>query len=113
MNRAIADAAAFALYLIVDLAAIAPVYGEAARDLAFLEAGAMAQVLRDAAPAAGLGLCAVGGLDAARVTPDLDLGPRRQIALTLLGGAAPAEAGAGWSFLPDASDETEYEEFTL
>ncbi len=113
MNRAIADGAAFAIYLIGDLDAIAPVYGEAARDLALLEAGAIAQILREAAPPAGLGLCAVGAMDFGRVAPDLALGPRHVLALALLGGAAAADVAADWTFLPPAGEDAEFEEFTL
>ncbi|MBB1243057.1 amino acid adenylation domain-containing protein [Streptomyces durbertensis] len=56
--------AAFWLLLVADRAAVDPLYGTRARDFCLLEAGLMAQLVEDAAPAARLGLCQVGALRA-------------------------------------------------
>ena len=60
VNQPIVRQAAFVLLLTVFLPAIAPVYGAHAVRFATLEAGSMAQLLREAAPANGLALCAIG-----------------------------------------------------
>jgi epothilone synthetase B len=61
--------AAFALFLVAQLDAIRPLYGEWSRDLCLLEAGLMTQLLEMNAPSQQIGLCQVG---------ELDFGPLRQ-----------------------------------
>ncbi|MEU3980922.1 amino acid adenylation domain-containing protein [Streptomyces sp. NPDC026672] len=60
-NRDTAGTAAFGVHLVLDRAALEPLYGERARDLALIEAGCQTQLLATVAPAHGLGLCPVGG----------------------------------------------------
>ncbi|WP_039858259.1 non-ribosomal peptide synthetase, partial [Novosphingobium pentaromativorans] len=73
VNRGIAEGAALAMLLVGHLPAIAPIYGDWARDACLIEAGAMGQVLADAGPALGVGSCLVGGFDADRLQADLGL----------------------------------------
>jgi amino acid adenylation domain-containing protein/FkbM family methyltransferase len=86
VNRPMAEGAGFCLLLVGRLAAIAPLYGELARDFCLIEAGAMAQLLMTAAPASGIGLCPVGALDFERVRPLLDLEEGHVFLHALLGG---------------------------
>lgn len=62
-NVSICEQAAFSLYLIGDLAAIEPLYGDLARDFCLLEAGAITQLLMSEAAEHELGLCPIGNLD--------------------------------------------------
>ena len=57
INRPIFDEAAFSIFLITQLSAIAPIYGELARDFSMLEAGCMLQQLMMSAPTCQLGVC--------------------------------------------------------
>jgi amino acid adenylation domain-containing protein len=66
-NRPVFDGAAFSLFLVARLSAIAPIYGEHAAQFATLEAGYMSQLLMTSAADNRLGLCPVGTLDFERV----------------------------------------------
>jgi amino acid adenylation domain-containing protein len=115
-NRPVFDGAAFSVFLVADLRAIGPLYGEAGLDLARLEAGHMAQLLQEEAAAARLDLCPIGWLDAAPAREALALDDPAQILLySLLGGgrlpetedvsrpAPPAEPTVEPTFEPAAS----------
>ena len=93
-NRGFVGAAAFTVVLVADLGAIEPAYGGRARDFCLLEAGAMSQLLMTAAPAAGLGLCAIGGIDDAGVRAALGLGAAEELVHLLVGGVPAGEAAA-------------------
>ena len=60
-----AQASAFSLYLVADLAGMTARYGSDARDYCLIEAGAMVQLLREQAAQIGLGLCSVSRVNAA------------------------------------------------
>jgi len=90
-NRQLAEGAAFALYLVGELRAIRPLYGDRAHDLSFIEAGLMTQVLEQAAPEQRIGFCQVAGVAADRLSPALELGPDRLVLHTLLGGGLSEE----------------------
>jgi len=62
-SREMAQAAAFALYLVADLTGMTARYGSDARDYCLIEAGAMVQLLREQASRVGLGLCSVSRVD--------------------------------------------------
>jgi epothilone synthetase B len=62
-NAVTGEQAAFSIFLIGQMAAIEPIYGELARDFCLLEAGAMTQLLMSEAVNVGLGLCPIGDLD--------------------------------------------------
>ncbi|MBJ3778892.1 non-ribosomal peptide synthetase, partial [Acuticoccus mangrovi] len=74
VNRGIAEGAALAMLMVGHLPAIAPLYGDWARDACLIEAGAMGQVLADRGPALGVGSCLIGGFDTDRLRADLRLG---------------------------------------
>jgi SagB-type dehydrogenase family enzyme len=91
VNRPVEAEAAFTLFLIADLAAIAPIYGAPALHYALLEAGAMLQLLLMVAPDRGLGLCPIGQVDFPRVRGLFDLGPSHVLLHTVLGGGLDPE----------------------
>jgi SagB-type dehydrogenase family enzyme len=64
-SLAMAQASAFSLYLVADLAGMMARYGSDARDYCLIEAGAMVQLLREQAARSGLGLCSVSRINAA------------------------------------------------
>ncbi|WP_263262416.1 non-ribosomal peptide synthetase [Pseudomonas sp. RIT-PI-S] len=90
VNRPLYDGAAFALFLIADMAAIRPLYGERSRDFCHIEAGAMAQLLTMSAAEHGLGLCGVGTLEDQALTALFDLGPGHQLIYSMVGGLRDA-----------------------
>ena len=90
-------AAAFALFLVADLAAIEPLYGPESLGFCQVEAGAMAQLLTMAAPEQGLGLCGIGSVEPAELDPVLELGPTHRLIYSMVGGLRP---GAGSAVRP-------------
>lgn len=86
VNHPIAQAASFSIYFVLVEAAIAPTYGEFARDFGMIEVGAMTQLAMDQAAGLGLGLCPAGGLDTSDFAAPLGLSGERVLCLTLLGG---------------------------
>jgi epothilone synthetase B len=104
-NQSIFDQSAFCLFLIGDLSAITPMYGELARDFCMLEAGYIGQLMMTSAPAAGIGLCPIGALDFQR-TRDLFLLKENHIFLHgLLGGPVDASLPRVAPF-PEESSQT-------
>ncbi len=85
-NRALAQSAAFTLWLITDPADSAPLYGADAEALALLNAGYMGQLLCERALATGLALCPVHGVDFEPVAWLFPSGDRLVHLHTLLGG---------------------------
>ncbi|MBK5066423.1 non-ribosomal peptide synthetase, partial [Paraburkholderia domus] len=74
VNRSVAEEALLAILMVGHLPAIAPLYGDWARDACLMEAGAIGQLLADGGPALGVGSCLVGGFDADRLRVGLGLG---------------------------------------
>ncbi|MEO0843447.1 MAG: phosphopantetheine-binding protein, partial [Cyanobacteria bacterium J06643_5] len=62
-NQEIFVESGFSLFLIAELAAITPVYGDKARDFCMLEAGYISQLLMETAPDFDIGLCPIGVLE--------------------------------------------------
>lgn len=85
-NRLMAETASFAIYLVVAMEAIEPLYGDLSRDFSLIEAGAMTQLMMEYSAEAGLGLCPIGALDAGDLARALGLGETRFVALMLAGG---------------------------
>jgi epothilone synthetase B len=85
-NRAAFDACAFSVFLVADLGAMRPLYAERSRDFCLLEAGYMGQLLMEQAAAQGLGVCAVGALDAAPLAAALQLDEGREIVHSFVAG---------------------------
>ena len=90
INRPAFEGSAFAILLVGAHGAIAPLYGELARDFCLLEAGYIGQLLVDGAAAVGLGLCPIGGLDASAARQALGLSPDDFFLHSLLGGIPAA-----------------------
>jgi len=86
VNQPAANEAAFSLFLIGQLEAVAPMYGEAARDFCLLEAGYMSQLLMTSAASCGLGLCPIGGVDQAPLRSLFGLTNSHTFLHCLLGG---------------------------
>ncbi|MGK7875560.1 MAG: amino acid adenylation domain-containing protein [Xenococcaceae cyanobacterium] len=62
-NRSIFEQSAFSLFLIGQLSAISPMYGELALNFCLLEAGHIGQLLMSNAPNYSMGLCPIGNLE--------------------------------------------------
>lgn len=86
VNRAMMESAAFAIYLVVDMREIEPLYGKFARDFSLIETGAMSQLLMEQACGAGLGLCLTGALDTSPLATIMQLNENRFLAMTIVGG---------------------------
>jgi natural product biosynthesis luciferase-like monooxygenase protein/amino acid adenylation domain-containing protein len=63
INRPVFNESVFSLFLVSEQEAILPMYGGEGLRFALLEAGMMSQLLDEAAPRCGLGLCHIGGVD--------------------------------------------------
>ena len=94
-NRELAQGRAFGLFLVAQLALVEAGYGARARDFALLEAGHAAQALMERA-APGLGLCPLGGTDAAALHAALGLSDGEEALYALIGGAVDADAAQRW-----------------
>jgi amino acid adenylation domain-containing protein len=91
VNTPVFDDAAFSIFLVSRLAAIAPSYGEASFAFARIEAGIIAVLLEDAARQCGLGLCQIGGIDFDRIRPLFSLERSHLFVHSLLGGLPAGE----------------------
>ena len=80
------DEAAFGIFLVMDPGAILPLYGERSERYALLEAGAMGQLIEDAGPPLGVGLCAIGGADSGAVASLFELEPDHHLLYAFVGG---------------------------
>jgi amino acid adenylation domain-containing protein len=92
-NRELAEAAAFTVFLVGRLAAIAPLYGARSRDFVLIEAGAITHELERTAVDAGLALRQIGDMRTEPVREVLGLAPEDEIVHVLIGGA-PGTAGS-------------------
>ena len=91
-NRAIFDESAFAIFLVGQMAAMTPLYGEQnTRHFCAIEAGLIAQLLEMAAPAQGIGLCQIGSLHFEQVAPLFALDASHLYLHCLIGG--PVDQG--------------------
>jgi len=115
INRPIFDKAAFAIYLVAELASIGAMYRERALHYSALEAGHITQLLEMRAPDAGIGLCQIGGLETADLAGVLGLGPSQLLLHGLLGGPIQADAANTSSApsSPAANDADERDEGEL
>ncbi|MEO1067927.1 MAG: amino acid adenylation domain-containing protein [Cyanobacteria bacterium J06638_6] len=86
-NREIFAQAAFAIFLVGQMEAIAPLYPANARDFCLLEAGYMSQLLMETAPEVDLGLCPLGQLGIEPLKQALALDAGHEILHGLAGGA--------------------------
>lgn len=103
-NRSIADRAAFSIFMIADMAAIQPLYGEdAGWHFSIMEAGTLCQLLEDNAPEQGLGLCQLGMADFAKVAEHFQLSPTHRYIHCTVGGLAGDDAFTQEALLKDFS----------
>ena len=104
INAPIFDEAAFALFLIAQLDAIAPMYGEQSIHFATIEAGMMCQLLEMTAPSCGVGTCQIGGFDVAKIEHELALEPGHMLIHSLLGGAVDPHRAGAWAPFAERHD---------
>ncbi|NBD13541.1 non-ribosomal peptide synthetase/type I polyketide synthase [Corallococcus silvisoli] len=89
-NRSLFDDAALSVFLVGQLKAIQPLYGDLARDFCLLEAGYIAQLLMSTAAGGALGLCPVGGLDFEPLRQQLELDEGHVLLHSFLAGGVGA-----------------------
>ncbi|MDX3025806.1 non-ribosomal peptide synthetase [Streptomyces acidiscabies] len=94
-NRPLANTAAFTVFLAIDPADSAPLYGCDAEPLALLNAGYIGQLLCHTATETGLALAPVHGIDFDRIRWLLPDGERLVLLHTLLGGIPDRPATEG------------------
>jgi amino acid adenylation domain-containing protein len=99
-NRALAEAAAFTLFLVAQLSAIAPMYGDLARDMCLVEAGYMGQLLMTWAAGGDLGLCPIGDMDFEQVRGAFRLTDSHQLVHAMVGGPVDRATPRGAFSLP-------------
>ncbi|MEL4895256.1 amino acid adenylation domain-containing protein [Crocosphaera sp. Alani8] len=85
-NQAIYQQSAFSLFLIGELNAIQPLYGEKSRDLCLLEAGYISQLLMENAPNQELGLCPIGALEFEKLHNSFELEKSQILLHSFVGG---------------------------
>jgi amino acid adenylation domain-containing protein len=86
VNMSAFEECAFSIFLVADLAAIAPIYPERAIHFVTLEAGAMVQLLEERAEVTGLGLCQIGALDFDSISHLFQLSRSHVFVHCLIGG---------------------------
>jgi len=100
-NDEIFDASAFTLFLIADMDAISPLYGEYSEHFCTIEAGAVTQLLETNTFSHDIGLCQIGVLDFDKIRRYFKLLPGHRFIHCLLGGRIHQEKG--WSFIDTAA----------
>ncbi|MBK5304161.1 MULTISPECIES: non-ribosomal peptide synthetase [Gammaproteobacteria] len=91
-NQLMAAATSFTLFLVADLSAISPLYGDAGRDMNLIEAGAMLQLLMTDCQNYGINLRPIGGVVFDGARDALQLSSRHLLLHTILAGASPQAA---------------------
>jgi amino acid adenylation domain-containing protein len=97
VNRPIFDQAAFSIFLVAQMAAITPLYGENSLHFATLEAGLMAQLLEMTAPACQIGLCQIGSVEFERVRHLFVLNDGHVLVHSMLGGRIDPDQIDDWA----------------
>jgi amino acid adenylation domain-containing protein len=88
---------AFSIFLVAQLDAIVPMYGEWGRDFCLLEAGAICQLLEMSAPDSGIGLCQIGSFDMTPLRSLFALEPSHLYLHMLLGGGIDPAWANNWA----------------
>ncbi|MEU9802029.1 amino acid adenylation domain-containing protein [Streptomyces sp. NPDC051000] len=103
-NRALVAGAGFGIFLVARDRAVTPVYGGLSDRFCLLEAGAMAQLLRQRAADCRIGLCPIGDVHAEPLRAPLRLEEDQSVLHTLVGGlpsgvpaSAPADDSHDWA----------------
>jgi len=115
INAPIFDEAAFSIFLVAQMGAIVPMYGERSMHYVAIEAGLVSQLLEMEAPDHAIGLCQVGSLDFQRVRRCLTLDEDHVLVHSLLGGPIDNHQLEGWlpyeeGHQPTADDGADREE---
>jgi amino acid adenylation domain-containing protein len=91
INQMIFAESAFSLFLISQMSAIEPMYGQMSRDFCLLEAGYISQLLMDEAHHHDIGLCPIGGLQFEPIRHYFELSDDQEMLHSFLGGAISLE----------------------
>jgi amino acid adenylation domain-containing protein len=91
VNQMIFAESAFSLFLISQMSAIEPMYGQMSRDFCLLEAGYMSQLLMDEAHHHDIGLCPIGGMQFEPIRHCFELSDDQEMLHSFLGGAISLE----------------------
>lgn len=107
-NQAIYEGAGFSIFLIGKISAIAPMYGEMARDFCLLEAGHIGQLLMENAPQKAIGLCPIGSLkfDSIASNFELELPSDRLLLYSFVGGKIDHDQTQQLSSQTEEKDKT-------
>jgi acyl carrier protein len=105
-NQSLQHNSAFSLFLIANMDAIEPIYGDRARDFCLIETGYIGQLLMEQAPDFNLGLCPIGGFDPAALHSLLGLSAQYQPLHALLGGAIDPSWNQQWRAIEPARADT-------
>lgn len=103
-NRPAFDESGFSIFLINQLNAIAPIYGDQANHFATIEAGMMTQLLEMSAPANGIGLCQIGIMEFEAVRHLFELEDTQLLLHSLVGGHIDPEQLSLKSFIEDSNE---------
>ncbi|MBC1236572.1 non-ribosomal peptide synthetase [Nostoc sp. 2RC] len=111
-NQVLFQQSAFAIYLIGKLSAIAPMYGELARDFCLLEAGHIGQLLMNSAPTQEIGLCPLGYLEFPQIQDLFQLETNEILLYNFVGGKIDLTDSQQWSILKTTkSNSTQLREY--
>ncbi|MDJ0598953.1 MAG: amino acid adenylation domain-containing protein [Crocosphaera sp.] len=101
-NQLLFERSAFSLFLIGKLSAIAPMYGELAKDFCLLEAGHMGQSLMNSAPKQEIGLCPLGYLEFTQLQDLFRLESSHVLLYSFVGGRIDLADTKQWSLLKNS-----------
>lgn len=101
--------AGFSIFMIADLKAIEPLYGNTATEYAYIEAGCITQLLRMHGAKYNMGMCSIGQINNENLSKLLNLDKKQLILHTILGGLISNND----DLLIIESDEEEWEEFLI
>ncbi len=103
-NRSVSAGAGFSIFLIADMRAIQPLYGDLAADFAKLEAGYMGQLLTENALLHQIELCPIGFVWFEAIREHFRLTDDHVLLHSFLGGAAVAEGAAPFADVGSLED---------
>ncbi len=95
-NQPIFEQSAFSLFLVADLNAISPLYGEWARDFCMIETGYIGQLLMSIAPNYRIGLCPIGYMNFEKIQNLFDLKASHVFLHSFLGGKIDTAQTKQW-----------------
>jgi amino acid adenylation domain-containing protein len=114
-NQPLFEQSAFAIYLIGKISAIAPMYGELARDFCLLEAGHIGQLLMNSAPTQEIGLCPLGYLEFPQIQDLFKLEANQILLYSFVGGKIDPTDSQQWSLVKNPqtakSNSTQFREY--